>query len=354
MFDSHQDILAYHNGEVTLHESERGEMRERRNTNRQRIKDGLKFDEGPAPSEFQSQGSYVHRTMVQQPDLDYDIDDGVYFWKYDLTGPKGAEWSALDTKKVVRGALHDERFNKPPEVRTNCVRVYYEAGYHVDIPVYRKVKSENIWGEEEVSYEIASSDWKKSDPDGVSNWFINANNGQSPDSTNGRQLRRQVRLIKAFTRSRESWRSRIATGFMITTLIVEECYYPSEDREDEALYYTMRKMRDRLKWNLQIAHPTVEGEYLTSSSTDSRCRFLLERLDWAISELQVLLNSDCTSEKAMKAWDRVFNTDFFYDRCNEDDSQTSNYGENTGILTSGSEKAAEMYPVDKRGGGRFA
>ena len=114
-------------------------MRERRDTNRQRQRDGLRRDGEPAPSGFQSQGSYAHRTMVQQPDKDYDIDDGTYFGKDDLKGPRGGDKTARDAKEMVRKALHDDRFNKPPEVRTNCVRVYYSAGYHVDVPVYRKV-----------------------------------------------------------------------------------------------------------------------------------------------------------------------------------------------------------------------
>lgn len=353
MHNAHNDILAYHDKKVTLHESDRKEMKERRDTNRQRLKDGLKNEEEPTPSEFRSQGSYVHRTMVQQPNKDYDIDDGVYFWKKDLQGPNGGDKSPLDTKKMVRAALHDDRFNSEPEVRNNCVRVYYEAGYHVDIPVYRKIKTKNYWGEEEVHFEIASTEWKKSDPEGVTNWFNNANQRLNPDSTNGRQLRRQVRLIKSFARSRESWQSRIASGFMITTLVVEECYYGKLDREDEALYYTMVRMRDRLNRNLEIAHPTVNGEYLTSGPTDGRCRFLREKLDWAITVLQVLFDSNCTREEALKAWDKVFETSFFiglYD----DEPDNGKFGDDIGILVKGSEHAAGQHPVDKHGGGRFA
>jgi hypothetical protein len=37
---------------------------------------------------------------------------------------------------MVRDAVDDDKFKKPPEVRPNCVRVFYEAGYHVDLPVY--------------------------------------------------------------------------------------------------------------------------------------------------------------------------------------------------------------------------
>ena len=92
----------------------------------------------------------------------------------------------------------------------------------------------------------------------MTRWFNRGNNHQSPDTTNGRQLRRQTRLNKAFARSRDSWRPRIATGFMITTLIVDECYC--------ARRHVARTRPYTTRWwlcatdstgRLEIAHPTV-------------------------------------------------------------------------------------------------
>ena len=364
MYNCHDDILTYHDEKVTLPTAEQGEMRNRRNTNRQRLENGLMRDGEPAPTGFQSQGSYVHRTMVQHKERDYDIDDGVYFWKDDLKGPKGGDKSAGEAKEMVRKALHDERFSRPPEVRTHCVRVYYDAGYHVDVPVYRKVKTKDVWGEEQVHHEIASSDWKKSEPAEVNRWFKRENEKQSPDTTNGRQLRRETRLNKAFARSRESWRARIATGFTITTLIVNGCYRPNAAREDKALYETMVAMRDRLNWDLEVKHPTVEGEMLTSDSDDARTKFLREKLDWAIGELSVLFDHGCTREQALKAWSKVFSTTFFTERLDAEKAAvqksvgvaTASVGAGVaaGILIKGAERAAAEKPVDKRGGGRYA
>ena len=355
MYNCHNDILAYHNKEVTLPKEERDEMRERRDTNRDRLKKGLENEGEPKPADFQSQGSYAHHTMVQHEDKDYDIDDGVYFWQDDLKGPKGGDKTPRQAKEMVRKALDDDRFKKPPEVRTNCVRVYYSAGYHVDVPVYRKVKTTNN-GEEQVECEIASTDWKTADPAEVTRWFTQENKNQSPDTTNGRQLRRITRLNKAFARSRESWQSRIAKGFMITTLIVNECYCKNADREDEALYNTMVTMRDRLNDNLEIEHPTVDGDMLTSGSDDAQTKFLRKKLNWAIDKLEVLFEKDCTQEQALKAWGKVFNTTFFSDRINEEDTESQNVKNsiNSTILIKGSEKAARKEPVSKRGGGRYA
>ncbi len=180
MKNCHEDMIAFHDEAVTLPPKERAEMRERRNTNRKRLKSGLQRDGEPKPIECRSQGSYAMRTMVQQPDKDYDVDDGVYFDKEKLKGSQGGDKSAADAKEMVRKALHDDSFKRPPETLKNCVRVYYDAGYHVDVPVYRRVVEENWAGQEEERFEIAGTDWKRSDPQAVTGWFLSENKRQSP------------------------------------------------------------------------------------------------------------------------------------------------------------------------------
>jgi len=49
MFDCSGDVLGYHDNEVTLPKAERDEICDRRNANRQRLKDGLKKAGKPAP-----------------------------------------------------------------------------------------------------------------------------------------------------------------------------------------------------------------------------------------------------------------------------------------------------------------
>ena len=349
MHNCHHDILAYHDEDVTLPKSEQDEMRERRDTNRRRLRNGLDRDEEPSPSECQTQGSYAHRTMVQHPQKDYDVDDGVYFWKDDLKGPNGGHKTVRAAKEMVRKALHDDRFKRPPEIRSNCVRVCYDAGYHVDVPVYRKVKSV-LWGEEKIHVEIAGTDWKTADPVAVTRWFRERNERLSPDATNGRQLRRQTRLIKAFARSRESWRSRIATGFTITTLIANECYSASASREDKSLYHTMVAMRDRLNADLEVAHPTVDGEMLTSGPEDGRAKFLRDKLGWAVGELDVLFKANCTRREALKAWDKVFDTTFFSERA--DRKRAREWPQAPGVAAVIGARGRPA--VDRRGGGRHA
>ena len=221
--------------------------------------------------------------------------------------------SPLQARQMVRDALDDGSFKTAPEVRKNCVRVYYEARYWVDVPVYRRVTTRGLLGNEISHNELASSEWKRSDARDVTEWFEEANNEKSPDKDNGRQLRRVVRQIKKYARSRESWKSQILSGFGITKLVTE-CWRGDANREDKALHDTMKAMRDRLNVNLVVQHPVTPDQTITKANDDAKARFLRERLTEAIDALAPLFESDCTRKKALSCWDKVFATTFFRDR----------------------------------------
>ena len=301
MFDCSKDIIDFFNDEVTLSESEKGEMRKRRDANRKRLKKGLEKNEKPLPEDHVSQGSYAMHTMVRDKANDYDIDDGVIFNKDALVGAQGAEMSPLDVRKMIRDALDDGSFSKPPEVRTNCVRVYYTAGYHVDVPVYRKLDDGTL--------ELASSEWKGSSPTDVTEWFNQAVIDKSPDDKNGRQMRRITRILKFYKQSRDSWKKSMPSGFEISVL-VDECYLAGSNREDISLYETMRLIKQRLDSDLEVQHPTRD-DMLTDGSDDAGTRLFREKLSEALGHLQVLFKSGCTRLDALRAWNCVFKHDYW-------------------------------------------
>ena len=319
MFDCSKDVRAFHNDEVTLPIKDQDKMRDRRDANRKRVKNGLKSAEKPTPLEFVKQGSYAMKTMVWNPELDFDIDDGVYFRKEDLVGPQGGQMSPRQSREMVRDAVDDGSFKTAPEVRTNCVRVLYDAGYHVDLPVYRKVIEENIFGDEEVYYELAAgSVWTRSDARDVNEWYED----KRRISADGTQMRRVNRELKKFSKSRTSWGERTLSGFAISVLTTEK-FSTSLNREDEALYYSMKEIRDRLGWDLEIKHPVTPGGWLTNGSDDAKTKFFHEKLKTAVADLQPLFEPGCTREKALKCWDKVFNTTFFSDRYKQETSKAS-------------------------------
>jgi hypothetical protein len=179
--------------------------------------------------------------------------------------------------------------------------------------VYRRVVTKNWLGGEDVHFELAASDWKRSDARKVTEWFGGENRRQSPDTSNGRQLRRICREIKKFSQSRSSWKSQIAGGFMITKLVTE-CYRSNLSREDTALHDTMRAIRDRLTYNLTVQHPVTPNETITKGTDDPKARFLRDKLTDALFNLEVLFSPDCTRKDALAAWDKVFNTTYFTDK----------------------------------------
>lgn len=322
MFNCNNDVCAFYDQNVTLNSSQQSEMRKRRDANRERLKKGLKKNDEPAANSYQAQGSYAMHTMVQDENNDYDIDDGVVFIKEDLVGSQGADKAALDARKMVCAALDDGSFTEPPTVLKNCVRVMYQQGYHVDVPVYRQL--------EDGSLELASSDWKGSSPSEVTEWYNKAVCDQSSDESNGRQLRRITKHIKAYKNSRSSWKPKMASGFAISVLVVE-CYV-SDDRDDVSLYKTMEAIHNRLKLDLEVSHP-VRSEKLTKSSDDAQTKFLREKLSEALDHLTPLFDLDCSRLKALKAWKNVFNHQFWADQITNEEGKAKSHHRITAIPT---------------------
>lgn len=347
MYDCSKDVKAYHDALVALPRSEQTAMRDRRNSNRTRLRKGLAANDDPAPNEFVKQGSYAMRTMVQHPDNDYDIDDGVYFVEDDLIGPRGGEMSSRQAREMVRDAVDDGSFTQAPEVRGNCVRVFYQKGYHVDMPVYRTVDVDG-----EIWHELASaSGWRRSDARDVTQWYDDGLAG----SSDGTQERRLTRYLKKFARSRSSWSGRMLSGFGITVMVGERAWIDS-GREDRALHETMREIRDRLNSDLEIDHPVTPGDMLTSGPEDPKPAFLRNKLTEALGWLDPLFESDCTRNKALACWDKVFSTSFFSERGEEEARAQTDWGRvaattSAALIGLESETAAA---VSSSGGGRHA
>ena len=96
--DCNKEMKGYHADEVNLSNDDQTEMRNRRDSGRTRLKNGLAKAGHPLPKEFSSQGSYAMRTMVQDDACDYDIDDGVYFDKEDLKDANGNYLGAREAR----------------------------------------------------------------------------------------------------------------------------------------------------------------------------------------------------------------------------------------------------------------
>jgi len=297
MKDCSKDIENYFRDRVKLTEAKKTDLTNRRDADRQRLKDGLKRDERPAPLRFVIQGSRAMGTTIQEPANTQDIDDGVVFAKADLVGERGAEMTALDARKMVRDAVDDGSFKVKPEVKTNCVRVHYNDGPHVDIPVYRQLA--------DGSYELASSDWKKSDPEGVNDWFKRRANAKLGDGA-AQQFRVLIQLQKSFCVNRPSYN--LPSGFVLTVL-TDEAFTASDTRLDRAHRNCIQQVHSRLVGSLLVRHPVVDENL--ADSDDAKCRAYRDLLTTAKDDLKVLDKNNCVRSEALKAWRKVFNTDYF-------------------------------------------
>jgi hypothetical protein len=344
MFNCHKQLTQFHNERVSLTEAMKEGMRARRRANQKRLKDGLEKAKKPLPLRHVKQGSYAMHTMVQSEYDASDIDDGVVFAKAALVGPRGGEYSAHEAKCMVRDAIDDGSFDSPPEVRGSCVRIEYKDGFRIDVPVYREVTDGS-----DVYYELAAKDWKRADPEGVTTWFNDEVMRKSPDLTNGRQMRRMVKLGKAWSKSRKTWN--LPSGLAFSTLI-DEVYYKDlslVDRDDQAFVQVLERIHARLQGSLRVEHPVVSGTYITKTDNDSNMVELRDRLANAIATLAVLRKSDCTELDALKVLRDFFATDFFDARIAELAKDSKGMAAPAVIVPKPTE------PVIKQGGeGRYA
>ena len=312
MKDCNEQVAGFERSKVRMSEDGRADIFGKAKNNRVRLKSGLAKNSEPKPIGMRTQGSYSMRTMIQHAEGDYDVDDGVYFDREALKGDRGADKSALDARKMVCAAVQDDRFTTKPEVRANCVRVYYNEGYHVDVPVYREIKTKNLLtGAEEKTWELASADWKGSDPLAVTSWFKEQNSSRSTDATkngNDGQFVRAVRLMKAFARSRDG-KGKIANGFTISKLVADH-FFEDKGRDDRALRNTMRAIKDYLSYSDNgVEHPVLRENIVDAG--DPKTKFLKERLEENFKNLDALDDPQCTHKSAMAAWDKTFSTDWF-------------------------------------------
>ena len=184
---------------------------------------------------------------------------------------------------------------------------------HVDIPVYR---STTDWiGNDK--YELASVDWKDSDPEGVNRWFrewVKAKKAGGME--NSREL---IRLLKSICKNRPSYTT-LPSGFVLTVL-VQECYQSSDGRLDIELRELIEAIHRRLDNNLMVAHPVVSGEWLIDDDTKHRTEKLRELLGRAVETLATLDRPNCTRSETLKAWKKVFCTDFFDQRIEDAEAE---------------------------------
>jgi hypothetical protein len=324
MKDVSAKLKRFYEDYVRLGKDRRNALSRHRDSNVERLKSGLdalgKKDEChyAPPKEVQDQGSYAMVTMNQHRENDYDIDVALIFDADDL--PDDAREARMRICKAF--AERPGNFRQPPKARDNAVTVWYADGYHLDFAIYRR---RSDWWSEVIEHAGADG-WRKRNPKEVSEWFHSAVEDHSPSlfsNVEKKQLRRIVRLLKWFCKSRDTWDM---PGGMIVSVLAVECYMADSTRDDIALYNTIVKLSNRLAHSCHVKSP-VADEWLTEKEKNlQRVRKFKGQLDKAIEKLAVLADNTCTDQQASQAWNFVFNHDFWIEAANSVVRATSSGG----------------------------
>src|SRR5699024_6808697 len=298
MYNLESEFKRFYGEHVVLPQKEKRSLFTKKNININRLKDGLieyneeKGTDYKLAEEPIVQGSVAMSTVIQNDSNDYDIDVAIVFEKDNL--PSGT----TATKNMVVNALKKKtkQFKVEPEAKTNCVRIVYAEGYHIDFAIYRRYKN----GEDYI-YEHCGSEWRERDPRSLTQWFLDQNKEKEYN------LREVVRLLKMFSKSRDGWRN--MPGGLIQSVLVDE-QFQSYDRIDERFYYTVNSIKDRLAYNKEVYNPTDPNKSLKLVSKDStKMDNLYNRLKDKLSKLDVLFTSSCTYNQAIEAWEELFDHD---------------------------------------------
>lgn len=304
MYDLSKEFEKFYKDKVVLSSEKQQELRDKKDINITHLKNGLKEindEKGTSyvVAETRVQGSMAMSTVVQNDEKDYDIDVAIVFDKSNIS-----TLSPLQARRLVRDALKKKcgQLKREPECKTNCVRVEYSDGYHVDFAVYRRFKNE---GESEYSYEHAGgNNWTSRDPKAITKWF------QDEVKKKGKQLRKVVRLSKMFCKSRTGWVN--MPGGLIQSVVCDEVFAEEYDRLDETFYYTMKNVRDRLNKTTEVYNPTDTSlSLLTAQNHYDKMDNWLSRLDSKVKDLEVLESEECSYNDAVGAWNKFFNHEYW-------------------------------------------
>ena len=299
MYDLSLEFKKFYYSKVVLSKKETTNLREKKNLNITRLKDGLvEYNEENKTNykiaEVLEQGSVAMSTVTQNQKNDYDVDVAIVFDDTNIAG-----LGQREIKNIVVKALKKKctNFKKEPEALTNCVRIVYSDNYHIDFAIYRRIKNDDG----SYKYEHAGSEWRERDPRAINNWF------KDEIKTHGEKLRQAVRLSKMFCKSRESWQM---PGGLIQSVLCDEKIQDYK-RMDEMFYYTMKEVQSRLEEDKEIKNPTSEQSLLLKDKDEDKVKNLCNRLKDKLSKLDILFNDKCSEKEAIEAWYEFFKHDYW-------------------------------------------
>jgi len=357
MFNLDKEMRSFYRKKVVLSSEKQKSLIDKKDKNLDRLNAGLEEYNDENGTDYKIvdtivQGSVAMQTVIQAEDNNYDIDVGIAFNKDNLPQPTTSENNTKTVKNIVHSALLKKSsvFKYQPEKHTNCIRIIYSDGYHIDFAIYRRYKDEN----DEYIYEHCGADWVYRNPRAITKWF------KSRDKAYSYNLKRVVRLLKAYLKQDSSWS---VPGGLIQSVLADECF-KSSSRLDEMLYNTIEAIINRLDEDTEVNNPIdkdSEGNGIPLLRTQDHKDEVVKMKNYlqkGLNKLAILFNDkECSEEKALRAWGEFFNNNYWTDLADE----ISNISETASINKSFSslnedlydyneteEFIEELYPINER------
>lgn len=283
MASLHQQYNRF-NTQISLNKDKKASLITSRNSLKEKIKKYFKEEKSDElQPKFWEQGSFAMNTTVNpipvkdEDDktlLKYDLDLGIYF----IENEDEDNRKNIDTwHNWVFNAVENHTNTAPPVRKNTCVRVIFNDGHHIDLPIY-------YVNDDKIELAHKNKGWIESDPKEFAEWFTNK-------AKENQQLRRIVRYLKAWKNYREIKNSnlRFPSGFALTILAVNN--FSPNDRDDIALKETIEKIKETLDFNFECLRPTTpEGEDVFSNFSETRKNDFLNAIDCLLKDCQNALD----------------------------------------------------------------
>lgn len=221
--------------ELQITHTKRQMMITSHNNLRRKIKSFFKVNHPEYVPSFYIQGSYKMGTTIRTKEDECDLDDGCYFIpKPDISAKTLQSW----VKDAVEGTTDATASHK-----NKCIRVQYSAGYHIDLPVYRKDTIENI---EHPELAVRDKGYELSDPRELITWF-------QREKKDNYVLVRLISYLKSWS---DTVRGVMPSGLAMT-ILASNNQQKHDGRDDIALRETLKAIKSTLESNFICIVPAT-------------------------------------------------------------------------------------------------
>ncbi len=286
MADLSNEFKTFHN-RVTLSSGKKETLRKARNAIRELIRKYFRENLKVALPKFLGQGSYAMGTTINPIDSEFDIDDGVYLQHLDENDSR--EWPTPETVHLWLVKATNGHTNEKPIDKRTCVRVRYAGQYHVDLPSYSNLNDEYMLAEK------GEKGWHRSDSLALTKWFT------ENVKTQGEQLRRIVRYLKAWADFQSGRRGNMPNGLILTVLAAQN--FRASERDDASLADTANAISNSIYPFFYVYNPIDIEEELTAHLTDEQKSRFQDAISDLASDADNAIDTD-DSEEASKLWRR--------------------------------------------------